>query len=97
LQSLALDVKVLSEDKEEVAIGEMIEDEQDMLEAAIKATDDRKEVALTFDEEIGAGVVDDDFSFDTEDDVFGDDAFDDLFDAEDDMFGSDDMFEDDDE
>ena len=56
LQSLALDVKVLSEDKEEVAIGEMIDDEQDMLEAAIKSTDDRKEVELTFDEEIGAGA-----------------------------------------
>ncbi len=78
LQSLALDVKVLSEDKEEVAIGEMIEDEQDMLEAAIKSTDDRKEVELTFDEEIGAGVVEDDFSFG---DSF---EIDSLFDSDDD-------------
>ena len=38
-----------------------------MLEAAIKSTDDRKEVELTFDEEIGAGVVEDDFSFDGDD------------------------------
>ncbi len=85
LQSLALDVKVLSEDKEEVAIGEMIEDEQDMLEAAIKSTDDRKEVELTFDEEIGAGVVEDDFSFGDSDDGFGDSfEIDSLFDSDDD-------------
>ena len=85
LQSLALDVKVLSEDKEEVTIGEMIDDEQDMLAAAIKSTDDRKEVDLTFDEEIGAGVVEDDFSFDSADDGF-DDGFelDSLFDNDDD-------------
>ena len=86
LQSLALDVKVLSEDKEEVAIGEMIDDEQDMLEAAIKSTDDRKEVELTFDEEIGAGVVEDDFSFDGDDSGDFEDGFalDSLFDSDDD-------------
>ena len=99
LQSLALDVKTLNEDGEEIVIGEMIDDEHEMVEAAMKATDDRKEVELTFDEELGAGVVDDDFSFDVDDeeDVFGDDTFgDDVFDLfeEDDM---DDMFDSDEE
>ncbi|MBR2372557.1 MAG: DNA-directed RNA polymerase subunit beta, partial [Clostridia bacterium] len=99
LQSLALDVKTLNEDGEEIVVGEMIDDEREMVEAAMKATDDRKEVELTFDEEIGAGVVDDDFNFDVddEDDVFGDDTFgDDAFDLfeDDDM---DDMFDSDEE
>jgi len=99
LQSLALDVKTLNEDGEEITVGEMIDDEHEMVEAAMKATDDRKEVELTFDEEIGAGVVDDEFGFDIDDeeDVFGDDAFgDDAFDLfeDDDM---DDMFDSDEE
>ena len=64
----------------------MIDDEQDMLEAAIKSTDDRKEVELTFDEEIGAGVVEDDFSFDGDDSGDFEDGFalDSLFDSDDD-------------
>ena len=63
LQSLALDIKVLSEDKEEVLFGEMAEDEKDVMESNIKATDDREEVLLVFEEENNAAVVGDDFTF----------------------------------
>ena len=78
LQSLGLDVKVLSEDKEEVALNETGDEEKELMDSSIKSVDEREEIALAFDEEIsrgGAGI-----SFDEEEDAFG---FGSLFDSDD--------------
>ncbi len=78
LQALALDVKVLTEDREEIGIKDLIEDEPES-----ESADDGKQKhfhdgELKFEDEIDIG-----------DDAFGDDLDDDLDDG-DDIFGGDD-------
>ena len=65
LQSLALDVKVLTENKEEVGIRELIEDDYDNEVVEERKTYDHRE--LNFDED------DDDLDFAEDKDVFDDD------------------------
>ncbi len=79
LQALALDVKVLSEDKEEIFVGEDLDDEKDLLEATLR-DEPKQEVDLKF--EADGAELSDGFRFTDEAD---DNAFDlsDLFDSDD--------------
>ena len=67
LQSLALDVKVLSEDNEVIEIKDSVDDETDYIETTLKENEQKREQLLNFnaDEEVDL-VDDDDFSFDEE-------------------------------
>ena len=62
LQSLALDVKVYSEEREEITIKESTEDELEELNVNIEGRED--EVPLTDYEEIGDDIIDDDIDMD---------------------------------
>lgn len=62
LQSLALDVKVYSEEREEIAIKESTEDELEELNVNIEGRED--ETPLTDYEEIGDDITDDDMDID---------------------------------
>lgn len=62
LQSLALDVKVYSEEREEIAIKESTEDELEELNVNIEGRED--ETPLTDYEEIGDDLTDDDIELD---------------------------------
>lgn len=62
LQSLALDVKVYSEEREEIAIKESTEDELEELNVNIEGRED--ETPLTDYEEIGDDIIDDDMDMD---------------------------------
>jgi len=75
LQSLALDVKVLGEDKEEIEVRDTSEDEQDMREALRRERAEGREVSLRFGNNADASLEDDtDFGklFDFGDDEDGD-------------------------
>ncbi len=103
LQSLALDVKVLSADKEEIIVRDSTDDEADYNEVMLAEREDRKqemqnfseedEIALDHaDEHKGFTEQDDDFSFDSlfDDSDDEDDALGGLFGSEDDGEESDD-------
>jgi DNA-directed RNA polymerase subunit beta len=62
LQSLALDVKVYSEEREEITIKESTEDELEELNVNIEGRED--ETPLTDFEEIGDDIIDDDMEID---------------------------------
>ncbi|MEG1527930.1 MAG: DNA-directed RNA polymerase subunit beta [Clostridia bacterium] len=51
LQSLALDVKVMSEDKEEISIKDSSDDEMDLLEVNLKEEEERKDKVRAFNED----------------------------------------------
>ena len=79
LQGLALDIKVLTEDKQEIGLKELMEDEKDML-SSIKPRSDENDEELEVDlnqEEYDLGAIVDDRNLDT-------DAGD-LFDFDDDL------------
>ena len=90
LQSLALDVKVLSADHEEIIVRDSTDDEADYNEIMLAEQEQRKQAISTFspDDEIALGdedtsftEIDDDFSLDSlfDDDADSDDALSDLF------------------
>ncbi|MBO5866496.1 MAG: hypothetical protein J6Q55_00380, partial [Clostridia bacterium] len=90
LQSLALDVKVLSADREEIIVRDSTDDEADYNEIMLAEQEQRKQAISTFspDDEIALGdedatftEFDDDFSLDSlfDDDADSDDALSDLF------------------
>lgn len=62
LQSLALDVKVYSEEREEIAIKESVEDDLEELNVNIEGRED--ETPLADFEEIGDDIIDDDMEMD---------------------------------
>ncbi len=75
LQSLALDIRVLGEDQEEIEVRDTSDDEQDMLELTMREQNERKDVGLKFDDD--SLTLEDDsildiFGFDDEDDGDGD-------------------------
>jgi DNA-directed RNA polymerase subunit beta len=86
LQSLALDVKVLTEDKEELGIKDLIEDERDIIDMGIETEkEDIKEIDFNFEDNIGGDIFDSfKFDGDDEDDDFNFDASD-LFEKDDDL------------
>ena len=81
LQGLALDVKVLSEDNEEIQIIDSSDTELDYADFINKAKEEKKEKILSFDENEEIDILADDFSFDDEE-MDEDEEFDiqDLFD-----------------
>ena len=90
MQSLALDVKVLSADHEEIIVRDSTDDEADYNEIMLAEQEQRKQAISTFspDDEIALGdedtsftEIDDDFSLDSlfDDDADSDDALSDLF------------------
>ena len=81
LQGLALDVKVLTEDKEEIGLRELVEDNDDDDRPVRNARDDKEEVELDLDDGPQEEVLDLD---DNGVDAFGIDSDDDLFDFDDD-------------
>ena len=66
LQGLALDVKVLSEDNEEIQIIDSSDTELDYADFINKAKEEKKEKILSFDENEEIDILADDFSFDDE-------------------------------
>ena len=81
LQSLALDVKVLSEDKEEIIVRDSVDDETDLMEITLREQEQKKEIMHSMENmekmELGEDEpfefgTDDDKEFDI-DDLFGDD------------------------
>ena len=81
LQGLALDVKVLTEDKEEIGLRELVEDDDDDDRPRRNNRDDKEEVELDLDEGTDEEVLDlDDNSLS----AFGTEGDDDLFDFDDD-------------
>ncbi len=78
LQALALDVKVLTEDREEIGIKDLIEDEPEADAAEERRQKHFADGEIKFEDEIDIG-----------EDAFGDDLDDDLG-GDDDLFGSDD-------
>ena len=109
LQSLGLDIKVLSADNEEIAVRDASDDEADYNDIVMREKEKTKEQMQNFteDDEINLGDISDEgFDFDKNDDfsldsLFGDDEEDDKEDDLDDLFGKDDglddLFGDDDE
>lgn len=89
LQSLALDVKVYSEEREEITLKESVEDELEDLNVNIEGRED--ETPLTDYDEIGDDIMDDEIDIDdfdlgeisSSEDALGDNLGEDLF-AEDD-------------
>ncbi len=93
LQSLALDVKVYSEEREEIAIKESVEDDLEELSVNIEGRED--ETVLTDYEEIGDDLTDDDLDiddFDISDIGTGTDTLEDTL--SDDLFTEDEDFAD---
>ncbi len=79
LQSLCLDVKVYSEEQEEIAIKESVEDDIDELNVNIEGRED--EAALNEFDDIGDEILDDDLDSDgfdlsglSDDDIIGSEA-----------------------
>ncbi len=89
LQSLALDVKVLSPDKEEIIVRDSTDDEADYNEVMQAERDDRKADMHNFNEEddITLGGTDKQGFTDEDDDFSLDSLFDDDESALDDLFG----------
>ena len=99
LQSLALDVKVFTEEREEIEIRESVDDDLEELDVNLEGREDEMFAGLDqgFDE--SSGFVDDDFNVDVDldsldnADELDEDAVDELFAADDD----DDLLDDDDD
>ncbi|MDD3831154.1 MAG: DNA-directed RNA polymerase subunit beta [Clostridia bacterium] len=86
LQSLALDVKVMSEDKEEIQIRDSIDDDTDYSEMTFKEQEQKKALMRAFKQEDSITLEDNDTSFNFADedesefdigDLFGDDEHED--------------------
>ena len=84
LQACALDMKVLTENNEEISLKDLTEEADDIVASDRDRKEEREEVELDFGDEI----LDDKFDSDS---IFGDDL--DEFDNDDD-FSSKDMFDD---
>ena len=79
LQSLALDVKVLTENKEELALKDLIEADYDDVAPATREKEIQEVVSLDDPEQIGEGLFDDDeedIDIDSDDFSFDKDIFD---------------------
>jgi DNA-directed RNA polymerase subunit beta len=94
LQSLALDVKVYSEESEEIAIKESTDDELEELNVNIEGRED--ETPLNDYDELGDDVLEDEIDIDEFDigdlstgDNLGEGLVDDLFEEEEEDFGED--------
>ena len=106
LQSLALDVKVYSEEKEEITLKESVDEDGEDLNVNIEGREGEEEEHLSDYDEIGDDIIDDDIDIDDFDlgdidssnlldDDLADDLGDDLpDDLGDDLFGDDDDFDD---
>jgi len=91
LQSLALDVKVMSADNEEIIVRDSTDDEADYNEVMLAEQEERKKAmqGFNYDDEISLDSVGDQTKFDDDDDDFNlDSLFDDGEDVLDDLFGS---------
>lgn len=64
LQSLALDVKVYSEEQQEIAIKEYVEDDLEELNVNIEGREDEEVLAGDFDDELKDDILDDDLDID---------------------------------
>ena len=105
LQSLALDVKVLSADKEEIIVRDSVDDEAEFNEImlaekeehkqSMRAVADEDEIALGGDDNVGFTEDDDDFSLDTLFDDDEEDALGNLFGSEEKAEGDDEEYNDD--
>ena len=90
LQSLALDVKVLSKDNEEIIVRDSTDDEADYNEIMLAEQEERKQAMHGFsdEDEISLDAVGEHGGFDDSDDDFSlDSLFDDTDDGLDDLFG----------
>jgi DNA-directed RNA polymerase subunit beta len=67
LQSLALDVKVFSDQHEEIEIKESIYDDLEELDVNIEGREDETMSYLDFDDEEGKDLIDDEFEIDNVD------------------------------
>jgi DNA-directed RNA polymerase subunit beta len=65
LQSLALDVKVFSDKREEIEIKESVYDDLEELDVNIEGREDETLSLLDLDDEEGQNVIDDEFEIDT--------------------------------
>ncbi len=99
LQSLALDVKVYSEEQQEIAIKEYVEEDLEELNVNIEGREDEEALAGDFDDELKDDILDDDLDIDDldignistgddledelTDELFADDDLGDEFDDED--------------
>ncbi len=97
LQSLALDVKVFSDQREEIEIKESIYDDLEELDVNIEGREDETLSYLDLDDEEGRDVIDEEFGIDTldvgeiaEGDELNEDIVGDMFGIDDDMIDDDD-------
>ncbi len=97
LQSLALDVKVFSDQREEIEIKESIFDDLEELDVNMEGREDETLSYLDLDDEEGRDVIDEEFGIDTLDvgeitdgDELNEDIVGDLFGIDDDMVDDDD-------
>ena len=91
LQSLALDVKVLSADKEEIIVRDSVDDEADYNEIMLAEQEERKQAMQQFNEEdeVSLGGTDKQDYTEADDDFNLDSLFEDDGDALADLFGED--------
>jgi DNA-directed RNA polymerase subunit beta len=98
LQSLALDVKVYSDKREEIEIKESVYDDLEELDVNIEGREDETLSLLDLDDEEGQNVIDDEFEIDTLDvgDIsegteLNEDIVSDMFGLDDDITDDDDI------
>ena len=66
-QSLGLDIKILTEDNQEVSISELSNDETETTPFVIKAKEENAEIELNLDEQTSTDVVSEEQATDSED------------------------------
>ena len=95
LQSLALDVKVYSEEQEEIAIKESVEDDLEELNVNIEGREDEVLITNDFDDDLREDILEDDIDIDDLEDIgsisTGDNLEEEL---PDDLFSDDDLTDD---
>jgi DNA-directed RNA polymerase subunit beta len=67
LQSLGLDMKILTEDNQEVSISELSNDETETTPFVVKAKEENAEIELNLDEQASTDVVSEEQAADSED------------------------------
>ena len=80
LQSLALDIRILNHNMEEIDLDESFDDDEGVVSDEIVSTMEEGDVSLTDDDLDDAGMLADDYDFDEDDgdeDIFDDDTLDD--------------------
>ena len=66
-QSLGLDIKILTEDNQEVSISELSNDETETTPFVVKAKEENAEIELNLDEQTSTDVVSEEQATDSED------------------------------